>query len=113
MRPVKPHKIREYVRPNGSNPFREWLNGLATVVGARVQARLLRAEFGNLGPYKAVGDGVFELILDFGPGYRVYFGFEGEAIILLLVGGDKSTQRKDIETAKRYWKEGDHGTTKR
>ncbi len=65
--------------------------------------RLDRAARGNFGDRKSVGGGVLELRFDFGPGYRVYFGEDGASVILLLIGGDKSTQTKDIETAKRYW----------
>ncbi len=67
--------------------------------------RLDRLEQGNFGDCKAVGDGVLELRMDFGPGYRVYFAEDGPDVVLLLLGGDKSTQDKDIETAKTYWRE--------
>jgi putative addiction module killer protein len=82
---------------------------------ARIQARVLRFEKGNLGDHKTVGGGVWEARLDFGPGYRLYFGKEGAAVILLLVGGDKSSQSKDIAAAKRYWadfSEATHGKAK-
>jgi putative addiction module killer protein len=68
-----------------------------------VFARLDRVETGNLGDYKSVGDGVFELRLPFGPGYRIYFGEVGATIVLLLCGGDKSSQKKDVVKAKEYW----------
>jgi putative addiction module killer protein len=58
---------------------------------------------GNFGDYKAVGDGVCELRIDYGPGYRVYFGRDGAEIVILLIGGDKRNQHRDIETAKEYW----------
>jgi putative addiction module killer protein len=95
--------IREYLTPEGRNPFRTWLKSLDVGVQARIQARVLRFENGNLGDHKAVSHGVWEARLDFGPGYRLYFGKDGAAVILLLIGGDKSTQGKDIPTAKRYW----------
>ena len=83
-------------------------------VQARIQARVLRFENGNLGDHKAVGGGVWEARLDFGPGYRLYFGKEGASVILLLAGGDKGSQSNDISAAKRYWndfrKEVKHGT---
>lgn len=64
----------------------------------------MRFELDNLGDHKSVGDGVWEARLDFGPGYRVYFGQDGPVVVLLLCGGDKSTQRRDIRQAKAYWK---------
>ena len=70
---------------------------------ARVFARIARVRQGNLGDYKSVGDGVSELRIDYGPGYRVYFGQEGRRIVILLCGGDKRTQDKDINLAKEYW----------
>jgi putative addiction module killer protein len=69
--------IREYVTPQGENPFRELLKSLDMVVQARIQARVLRFESGNLGDHKNVGGGVWEARLDFGPGYRLYFGKDG------------------------------------
>ena len=103
--------IREYIT-RGKNPFRDWLKSLDIGVQARIQARVLRFESGNLGDNKAVGGGVWEARLDFGPGYRLYFGRDGVAAIVLLVGGDKSSQSKDIAMAKRYWddfREAKHG----
>ncbi|HEY9780900.1 MAG TPA: type II toxin-antitoxin system RelE/ParE family toxin, partial [Leptolyngbyaceae cyanobacterium] len=70
---------------------------------AKIRARLDRVEAGNLGDYRAVGKGVCELRIDYGPGYRVYFGQVGTTIILLLCGGDKSTQSEDIRQAIEYW----------
>ena len=90
---------------SGSNPFRDWLSTLDTRMRARVQARLMRFEDGNLGDHKFLDAGVWEARLDFGPGYRVYFGREGTVVVLLLCGGDKSTQTRDIGRAKGYWKE--------
>jgi len=106
--------IREYITQEGRNPFREWLKSLDIGVQARIQARVLRFENGNLGDHKNLGRGVWEARLDFGPGYRLYFGKDGVAVILLLAGGDKVSQSKDIAAAKRYWKdfrEAKHGTT--
>lgn len=105
MREASPFKIREYVAANGESPFRVWLDGLTNAYKARIQARLLRVELGNLGDHKSLGDGVYELRLDFGPGFRVYFGLDGRKLVLLLCGGDKSTQRRDIAKAKAYWQE--------
>jgi putative addiction module killer protein len=72
---------------------------------ARIQARILRFEHGNLGDHKSVGGGVLEARVAFGPGYRVYFAPDGETLVLLLVGGAKSTQARDIRTAHRLWRE--------
>lgn len=70
---------------------------------ARVQARILRFEMGNLGDHKDVGAGVLEARLDFGPGYRVYFGLKGRELVLLLLGGDKGSQKRDIKRAQEFW----------
>jgi len=79
--------------------FARWLDGLRdTRARARVQVRIERLAMGNPGDVKAVGEGVSELRIQYGPGYRVYFKQQGNALILLLAGGDKSTQKKDIQT---------------
>lgn len=72
---------------------------------ARIATRLERVELGNLGDHESVGSGVMELRIHHGPGYRVYYAFSGDQIVLLLVGGDKRTQKKDIQTAISYWKD--------
>jgi putative addiction module killer protein len=97
--------VKEYLSAGGRSYFREWLNGLETQVKARIQARVFRFEMGNLGDHKSVGGGVWEARVMFGPGYRIYFGKEGLSIILLLLGGDKSSQAKDIQEARRLWSE--------
>jgi putative addiction module killer protein len=97
--------IREYVSAEGRSYFREWLDTLTVPVRARIQARILRFETGNLGDHKSVGEGVWEARIMFGPGYRIYFGREGRLVILLLLGGDKSSQAGDIRMAQRIWKE--------
>ena len=73
------------------------------VTRARVQTRVLRFELGNLGDHKDVGGGVWEARLDFGPGYRLHFGRDGREVVLLLTGGDKKSQRRDIRQAKKFW----------
>lgn len=75
------------------------------VVRARISARVVRFEAGNLGDAKNLGEGVWEARFMFGPGYRLYFGVQDGRLILLLVGGDKRTQRSDITEAKHYWRE--------
>ncbi len=99
----KKYLIREYLTSAGKNTYREWLSGLDLNIKARVQARILRFETSNLGDYKPIGKGVYEARLDFGPGYRIYFGFEGSNIILLLIGGNKRSQKRDIAKAHQFW----------
>ena len=86
--------------------FSDWLQSLrdARAVGI-VRARLNRIRLGNFGDCKSIGGGVEELRIDFGPGYRLYFGREGSLVVILLYGGDKKSQPKDILTARRYWRE--------
>ena len=88
----------------GKEPASEWLESLKDrAARSRIYTRILRAEGGNFGDYKSVGDGVLELRIPVGPGYRIYYALDGADIILLLMGGDKSTQEKDIALAKKYW----------
>ncbi len=105
--------VREYVEDTGQIPFRAWLSQLDVAVRARIQARVLRFESGSLGDHKELGGGVWEARLDFGPGYRLYFGRRGRELVLLLLGGDKKSQTKDIKRAREFWaqylKESKHG----
>ena len=94
--------VREYLTPAGRSPFRDWLTTLDVSVRARIQARVLRFETGNLGDHKAVGGGVWEARLAFGPGYRIYFGRHQRTVVLLLLGGDKRSQRRDICQARQF-----------
>jgi putative addiction module killer protein len=89
----------------GKEPFTDWLKSLPIPTRLRVQKRIYRLEQGNLGDFKRVGTGVFELRLFFEGGLRVYFGREGGKIIVLLCGGDKSSQQRDIEKAVEYWRQ--------
>ena len=111
-----PFSVREFVTADGRIPFREWLSTLDVAIRARIQVRILRFEAGNLGDHKSVGNGVWEARMPFGSGYRLYFGREGNRIIVLLVGGDKASQNKDVKLAQRYWdeylKEIHHGKAK-
>lgn len=103
---VQPKEIRNYLTADGRSPYDEWLDSLRDRrAKAKIRARLDRVEDGNLGDRKSVGEGVFELRIDYGPGYRIYFGQEGSTIILLLCGGDKSTQAQDIQKAQEYWED--------
>lgn len=101
---ITPRDTYIYQALSGGCPFESWLEALKDRVGrAKIRARIARVRTGNLGRCDAVGEGVFELKIAFGPGYRVYFGEVGHAIIILLAGGDKSTQKKDIKAAQDYW----------
>ena len=99
------NKVKFYQQPNGKEPFVEWSYSLDKTNQFRIFQRLNRLARGNFGDCKAVGDGVYELRLFFGKGYRVYFGKEGNTIIIILCGGDKKTQSKDIEKAKQFWRD--------
>ena len=103
---LKNYRVKEYLTKKGINPYRTWLDSLRDVkIWARIQARILRLELGSLGDYRYIGKGVNELRLDFGSGYRVYFGLDGNTLIILLLAGDKSSQRRDIIKAKRFWED--------
>jgi|SRR3989304_4892613 putative addiction module killer protein len=97
-------KVVEYLR-EGASPFGTWFFGLDAHAAAKVAAALYRLEQGNFSNVKAVGKGVSEYKIDFGPGYRIYFGQEGEEVVILLGGGTKKTQEKDIRTAQMLWAE--------
>jgi len=102
----KPKDIIIYSDDRGKEPFTIWLQTIKDIkTRARIKQRLRRIEIGNLGDYKPVGEGVFELRLQFGPGYRVYYGEINNQLIVLLCGGDKPSQYDDIKKAKVYWKE--------
>jgi len=96
-------RVLEYTEGDRS-PFAEWFDKLDSVTAARVDRYVRRLEAGNFGAAKVLREGVFELRLDFGPGYRVYFGREGRAIVVLLGGGDKRRQATDIAAAVERWK---------
>ena len=96
-------EVREYTEAGGS-PFADWFDGLEAVTAARVDRYIRRLEAGNFSAAKPLREGVFELRLDFGPGYRVYYGREGRAIIVLLGGGSKRRQDADIAAAVERWK---------
>jgi putative addiction module killer protein len=96
-------EIRQYIE-GGRSPFAEWFDDLDAVTAARVDRYIRRLEAGNFNAAKSLHDGVFELRLDFGPGYRVYYGREGWTIIILLGGGSKRRQDRDIAAAVERWK---------
>ena len=101
---VQPRDIQRYSTPDGKVPFSEWLDSLRDLKAKfKIERRLDQVGTGNFGHYRAVGEGVYELRVNYGPGYRIYFGQVEETIVLLLIGGDKSTQEQDIRKAKTYW----------
>lgn len=99
-------RIVEYETKDGKRPFKQWIDKIR---GMRTQARIFRyirgLSLGNFNNCKSLGAGIHELKIDFGPGYRVYFGNERKTIIILLCGGSKKNQDKDIQTAQGYWAE--------
>ena len=95
-----------YQTEDGKEPFTRWRKNLKDkVMVARVDRRLDRVKEGHYGDYKAVGEGVYELRFFFGPGYRVYFAEDGDTLVLLLCGGDKGSQDRDISAAQAYWQD--------
>lgn len=99
-------EIRQYQTADGRIPFAEWIAGLRDLrAQSRILSRIDRLRAGLRGDWKPVGTGVFELRIDAGPGYRVYCGQDGAALVLLLCAGDKRTQTKDIDHACDYWKD--------
>jgi len=97
-------KVIEYVKA-GSSPFSGWLSALDAHAAAKVATALYRLEQGNFSNVKSIGKGVSEYKIDFGPGYRIYFGQEGDELVILLGGGAKKTQQKDIQIAHMLWAE--------
>ena len=95
--------LLEYLDEKGRSPFENWFNRINAQAAAKVTTALVRLESGNTSNAKSVGSGVYELKIDFGPGYRVYFGYDGPKVVILLAGGTKKRQNKDIETAKKRW----------
>ena len=98
--------INEYTDEKGKSPYADWLRGLRdTRAKAKIIVQVDKMELGLFGDVEPIGDGLSELRIHYGPGYRVYYGKEGNQVYLLLCGGDKSTQTKDIKKAKSYWKD--------
>ena len=98
-------EIREYIDNRGRSPFGRWFDGLDAGAAARVRTSLARMEAGNLSNVRGVGSGVSECRINVGPGYRVYFGRDGDTLIILLGGGTKARQQRDIEGARELWQE--------
>lgn len=96
-------EIRQYIDPNGKDYFQAWFDRLKAPAAAKVTTALARIACGNWSNVKGVGAGVFEYRIDFGPGYRVYFGKDGDRIVILLTGGSKQRQQQDIQNAQKRW----------
>jgi len=97
--------VREYNDHDGRSPYADWFDRLNAKAAAKVTTALTRLGQGNFSNVKGVGAGVFECRIDFGPGYRVYFGKDGERLVILLGGGTKKRQQQDIETAAARWQD--------
>ena len=100
--------IKEYIGSDGHSPYVRWFVRLNAQAAAKVAIALVRLQQGNVSNVKSVGAGVQECRINFGPGYRVYFGRDGDMLIVLLGGGTKKRQRKDVETAKMLWQRYKH-----
>ena len=97
-------ELFRYRREDGSEPFTEWLASVRDrVAQARIRIRLRQVETGNMGDCQPIGEGVVELRVHVGGGYRVYCGQRGKTLVILLCGGDKGSQKADIKRAKNYW----------
>ena len=96
-------ELRAYIDENGNKRFAQWLEGLDAAVAAKVTIALARMEQGNFSKVKGVGSGVFEHKIDFGPGYRIYFGKDGDRLVILIGGGTNKRQQQDIAAAQECW----------
>lgn len=95
-----------YTAANRKSPFEEWVKRLKDrKARAKINVRIARVRLGNFGDHKSVGEGIYELRIDYGPGYRVYYGRLGKTVVLLLCGGDKDSQADNIKKAKEYWRD--------
>ena len=97
--------VKEYIGTNGKSPFADWFDGLDNRTAAKVSTALTRIEMGNTSNVKGIGDGVLEYRIHFGVGIRIYFGKDGDMLVILLGGGTKRRQQKDIKAAKDIWQE--------
>ncbi|MFZ0659869.1 MAG: type II toxin-antitoxin system RelE/ParE family toxin [Candidatus Binataceae bacterium] len=97
--------VREFLDANGASPYAGWFDSLSAEAAAKVTTAVTRISLGNFSNVKGVGSGVSEYKLDFGPGYRIYFGRDGATLVILLGGGTKKRQRRDISTALANWQD--------
>jgi putative addiction module killer protein len=98
-------EIVQYETTKGNCPFADWFDGLDARAAAKDRTAIARIETGNFGDLKPVGEGVSERRIDFGPGYRVYFGRDGQRLVILLAGGTNERQQRDIDQARAYWRD--------
>jgi putative addiction module killer protein len=96
-------EVREYLDTKGRSLYAEWFDGLNAEAAAKVTTAVTRISLGNFSNVEGVGSGVLEYKLDFGPGYRIYFGKDGETLVILLGGGTKRRQQRDINAALANW----------
>lgn len=96
-------ELRGYIDEKGNKRFAQWLDGLNAEAASKVTIALTRMELGNFSKVEGVGSGVFEYKIDFGPGYRIYFGKDGDRLVILIGGGIKKRQRQDIAAAQECW----------
>ena len=95
--------MRHYLSSEGRSPFEDWFNDLDAAAAAKVSVALVRLGLGNVSNARSVGEGVLEYRIDWGPGYRIYFGRDGDTLVILLTGGTKKRQQRDIERPKEFW----------
>ena len=105
MLPLIVIEVREYVATSGSSPYAKWFNSLNAQAAAKIAIATTRIAQGNLSNAKSVGAGLQEYRIDFGPGYRIYFGRDGDRLVILLGGGTKKRQQNDIRRAQALWAE--------
>lgn len=98
-------EVREYLDAKGNSPYAKWFNRLNVPAVVKVATAIHRMEQGNFSNVKGVGAGVYECRVDFGPGYRIYFGKDGDRLVILLAGGTKKRQDTGITTAKSHWRD--------
>ena len=97
--------VREYLDRSGDSPYAAWFDSLNAEAAAKATTAVIRVSLGNFSNVEGVGSGVFEYKLDFGPGYRIYFGKDGETLVILLGGGTKRRQQRDINAALANWQD--------
>ena len=106
MQEVVPRRVEAYVTRDGKDVFQKWLDELADQrARVLIDKTVAKVRLGNLGQHKSVGEGVQEIVLDYGPGYRIYFGEHGATLVILLCGSTKKRQQEAIKQAKVYWKD--------